>query len=113
MSKNKDYLNINTILDEEVELEGQISFKTSLKIDGSFSGKIDAAEGLLIVGEKAKVKADLKTKTIIIAGHVTGNCEASEKLEMYDSAKLNGNIRTRKLKIADGVLFEGACEMIK
>jgi len=39
--------------------------------------------------------------------------EALEKLEMLTTGKVFGNIRTAKLKIADGVVFEGKCEMIK
>jgi cytoskeletal protein CcmA (bactofilin family) len=44
---------------------------------------------------------------------VKGNVEATEKLEMLATGKVFGNIRTAKLKIADGVVFEGKCEMIK
>jgi len=44
---------------------------------------------------------------------VKGNVEATEKLEMLSTGKVFGNIRTAKLKIADGVVFEGKCEMIR
>ena len=44
---------------------------------------------------------------------VYGNIEASEKVEMLSTGKIYGNVRTAKLKIADGVTFEGKCEMIK
>ncbi|MBI9099314.1 MAG: polymer-forming cytoskeletal protein, partial [Spirochaetaceae bacterium] len=39
--------------------------------------------------------------------------EASEKLELLDSGKIFGNVRTPNLKIAEGVEFDGECEMIK
>ena len=41
------------------------------------------------------------------------NEQADERLEIHTKGKLYGNIRTAKLKIADGVIFEGNCEMIK
>jgi cytoskeletal protein CcmA (bactofilin family) len=46
-------------------------------------------------------------------GAVHGNIEATDRLEIHENGKLYGNIRTAKLKIADGVVFEGKCEMIK
>jgi len=48
-----------------------------------------------------------------VKGTVRGNVEALARLEIHDNGKLYGNIRTAKLKIADGVVFEGKCEMIK
>ena len=32
---------------------------------------------------------------------------------MLSTGKVYGNIKTAKLKIADGVVFDGNCEMIK
>jgi cytoskeletal protein CcmA (bactofilin family) len=51
--------------------------------------------------------------SVVIGGTVKGNIEAVEKLEMLSTGKVFGNIRTAKLKIADGVVFEGKCEMIR
>ena len=59
------------------------------------------------------IKANIKAKSVIINGTVHGNIEADSKLEIMPNGKLYGNIRTQKLKIADGVVFEGNCEMIK
>jgi cytoskeletal protein CcmA (bactofilin family) len=58
------------------------------------------------------VTANIRVGSVVIGGIVRGNVEASEKLEMLATGKVYGNIRTAKLKIADGVVFEGKCEMI-
>ena len=50
---------------------------------------------------------------LIIGGYVKGNVEAKENLELLSTGQLFGDIKTAKLKIADGVVFEGKCEMIK
>jgi len=59
------------------------------------------------------ITANIKVGSVVIGGTVKGNVEATEKLEMLSTGKVFGNIRTAKLKIADGVVFEGTCEMIK
>ena len=50
---------------------------------------------------------------MVVGVIVRGNSEASDRLEMLTTGQVYGNIRTSKLRIADGVVFEGKCEMIK
>jgi cytoskeletal protein CcmA (bactofilin family) len=59
------------------------------------------------------VKANIKVGSIVIGGVVHGNVEATERLEMLATGRVVGNIRTAKLNIADGVVFQGKCEMIR
>ena len=103
---------ISTVFGKDTEFHGDLVFKKSLQIDGYFEGEISSA-GYLVVGEEATVKANIRAHTVIIKGVVHGNVEAVSKLEIHTGGKLYGNIRTAKLKIADGVVFEGNCEMIK
>jgi cytoskeletal protein CcmA (bactofilin family) len=107
----KESERVDTVFSESTAFNGVLMYETSLKIDGYYKGKI-SSKGHLIIGEKAKVYANVQANTIVIAGEVKGDIEASERLEMLPTAKLYGNIRTRKLKMADGVVFEGRCEML-
>jgi len=93
-------------------LRGTLRFSTSVKLSGKFEGLIDST-GFLYIEDGAEVRADIKASSIVVGGVVYGNLEASEKIVMLPSGKIHGNVRTAKLKIADGVLFEGKCEMIK
>ena len=101
-----------TTLGKETNFNGIMRFKDSLKINGTFDGEIVSA-GYLYVENGAVVSADIKVGSIVIGGVVKGNIEAVEKVEMLSTGKVFGNIKTSKLKIADGVQFEGKCEMIK
>jgi cytoskeletal protein CcmA (bactofilin family) len=93
-------------------LKGTLKFSTSVRISGRFEGEIEST-GFLYVEYGAEVRADIKAKSIVVGGVIHGNIEAYEKIEMLPSGKIYGNVRTAKLKIADGVIFEGKCEMIK
>jgi cytoskeletal protein CcmA (bactofilin family) len=103
---------ITTVFSKDTEFFGDLSFKKSLQINGYFEGEI-VSGGFLVVGEGAVVKANIRAKTVILQGTVYGNIEALSRLEIHGTGKLYGNIRTAKLQIADGVVFEGTCEMIK
>lgn len=103
---------VATVFGKDTSFYGDLSFKKSLQINGYFEGEI-VDGGYLVIGEGAEVKANISAKTVIVKGTVRGNVEAVARLEIHDNGKLYGNIRTAKLKIADGVVFEGKCEMIK
>lgn len=103
---------IATVFGSDTQFFGDLSFKKSLQINGTFEGEISSG-GFLVIGEGAVVKANINAKAVIVSGTVYGNIEAKEKLEIQSRGKVYGNIRTAKLKIADGVIFEGSCEMIK
>jgi cytoskeletal protein CcmA (bactofilin family) len=107
-----DFGMVSTVFSKDTEFYGDLSFSDSLQINGLFEGEIKAT-GHLVVGEGAVVKANISAQSILLNGTVHGNVEALEKIEIDKTGKLYGNIRTAKLKIADGVLFEGKCEMIK
>ncbi len=104
--------NIRTTLGRETAFNGIMRFKDSLKIDGTFEGEI-LSNGFLYIENGAKVTANVRVGSITIGGVIRGNVEASEKVEMLATGKVYGNIKTAKLKIADGVVFEGKCEMIQ
>jgi cytoskeletal protein CcmA (bactofilin family) len=102
---------ISTILGKETSFSGVMEFKKPLQINGHFEGEL-IKDGVLVVGEGATVKANIRAGIVIVAGEVTGNIEARQKLEMLTSGKVYGNVKTAKLQIADGVVFDGNCEMI-
>ncbi len=115
MAKNDDHKGserITTTLGRETEFNGVMRFRDSLKIDGTFSGEI-VSSGFLYVEQGATITANIRVGSVVVGGTVRGNIEATEKLEMLATGKVYGNIRTAKLKIADGVVFEGKCEMIR
>ena len=110
--EQKGYEKITTTLGRETVFAGNMRFSKSLKIDGKFEGEIES-DGFLYVEEGAVVKADIKVGSIVIGGTIHGNIVATDKLEMLSTGQVFGNIRTAKLRIADGVIFEGKWEMIK
>ena len=111
-SEIKSIERISTTLGKETVFTGTMRFSKSLKIDGRFDGEI-ISTGSLYIEEGAVVQANIRVRSIVIGGVIRGNVEASERVEMLSTGQVFGNVRTAKLRIADGVVFEGKCEMIK
>lgn len=101
-----------SIFGDDTDFDGKMSFKNPILINGKYKGKINT-ESVLIISEHAIVEADINTKILILEGILKGDVEASETVDIHTTGRLYGNITTAKLKIADGVIFEGTCKMIK
>ena len=99
-----------TMLGEETVFEGTITVPHSLRIDGRVKGRIDAGE-VITIGPSGIIEADIKAKSAIIGGKVTGNVIVEDRVELEANASLIGDIRTRDLIINEGAVFQGNCSM--
>ena len=90
---------------------GELKFRETLLVRGKFKGTIDAL-GALIVDKDAVVDADrITVSSLTVYGTVIGNIHAIDKVDMMSGAKVQGDVTAARLRIADGVLFEGQCSM--
>ncbi len=94
-------------------LTGETSFQAMLRIDGHLTGRVSSESGTLIVGSSGRVDANVAVAAAIISGTVNGDIVASDKLELTRTARVIGNIKTPRLVIEDGAVFEGGCTMLK
>lgn len=92
-------------------ITGEASFKSMLRVDGRFSGRIASTGGALIVGSGGQVDANIEVAVATIHGIVNGDIIASDRIELGRAAKLTGNIQTPSLMIEQGAVFEGSCKM--
>src|SRR5256714_10413081 len=92
-------------------ITGEASFKSMLRVDGRFSGRITSTGGALIVGAGGQVDANIEVSVATIHGIVNGDIIATDRIELGRAAKLNGNIQTPSLMIEQGAVFEGSCKM--
>jgi len=97
-------------LDSGSKISGKLSFEGPIRIDGSVDGEITSKDSLTI-GESAVVTAQIRAATVIVAGKVSGDIIASQRIEIRPSAKMLGNLTSPLLVVHEGALFEGHCSM--
>ena len=99
------------VLGKTTSFTGMLKFNTTLRIQGNFKGTIDA-KGALIVDKDAVIDADrITVASLTVYGSVSGSVHAEDKVDMMSGAKVRGDVSAARLRIADGVLFEGQCSM--
>jgi cytoskeletal protein CcmA (bactofilin family) len=108
-----DYNKPLVTLSETTTFKGVLRFKETLCIRGKFSGTIFSDNGSLIVDKGAVVEADDISVTNLTAyGTVRSPVKASDKIDLYTGSMIEGDLVAGRLRIADGVVFEGKCSMI-
>lgn len=98
------------ILSNDVEIKGTVRFQNDLLVDGKIEGEI-SSDGSLTVAENAHIKAEIKTRSVIIYGKVHGNIIATERVEVKANAELVGDIKAPTLSIEPGAIFVGKSEV--
>jgi cytoskeletal protein CcmA (bactofilin family) len=101
---------LNALLGRGSEFEGKLTFEGTVRIDGKFTGTI-VTNDVLVVGEGAKVQAEITCGTIIVHGEINGNVKAKTAVELHHPARMRGNVETPSLMVEKGVVFEGQTKM--
>ena len=102
---------IQTFLGPETILEGRLAFEGTVRIDGHFTGSIESKEGVIAVGEKAVVRAEMFVSTAVVWGEVSGKIRATDRIELHQPARVFADLSAPVVIIDAGVVFRGSCSM--
>lgn len=102
--------NLTAFIDQGSEFEGKLSFRDTVRIDGSFSGEI-SSENTLIVGESGKIHAAIKSVCVMVSGLVEGDIHASSQIVLHKTAVVNGDLIAPTIVMEEGAQLNGAVRM--
>ena len=108
-NKDKSFENIKdaeTVIGPAIKVKGNFHGKGNIIIEGSLEGSIKTDSSLLI-GEKAKVKANVKAKEAIINGSVDGNVNIDKALSRGKTASVKGDVVCAEISISQGAKVNG------
>jgi cytoskeletal protein CcmA (bactofilin family) len=103
---------LTAFIDQGSEFEGKLSFKDTVRIDGTFRGEI-SSENTLVVGETGEIEATIHSQTVVISGSVVGDIFADKQIMLHKSARVQGDLHTPSVVIEEGALFNGTLDMSK
>lgn len=110
MAAKQKRIKPETVFEADSKFRGDLIFEKPLLILGRFEGSIKGGS-YLEIGPSAYVESHIEADYIVLEGQVVGNLIAREKVELKEGSKLTGNIRSPKVEMEEGVVFDGQCEM--
>jgi cytoskeletal protein CcmA (bactofilin family) len=102
---------ITAFLGKGTEFKGVLSFEGTIRVDGKVEGEV-VSKDTLIAGDGAFLQGEITVGTIISSGKIVGNVNAIQKVHIIAPGIVQGNIKTPKLIIEEGVTFDGKSEMM-
>jgi cytoskeletal protein CcmA (bactofilin family) len=99
-----------TVIGQGITIEGEVSATEEVVVAGVVRGKLDV-EGQVTVEPEGVVEADIGAQSVSIAGAVTGNVTAAERVDLLGGGRLIGDVKAARLTIADGASFKGNVDM--
>jgi cytoskeletal protein CcmA (bactofilin family) len=105
--ESKDVVNIG----KSVVIKGELNGSEDLTVEGHVEGQIELKQHVLTIGPNGRIKAEVFAKAVVVLGEVVGNITASEKVDIRDNGKVDGNIVAPRDAIAEGAHFRGSVDM--
>jgi cytoskeletal protein CcmA (bactofilin family) len=93
-----------------IRIKGEVTGKEDLFVDGTLEGKLDLGNASVTVGPNGKVKADISAREVIVRGHAEGKIEGTERVQLWNTGRVTGEVKTERLAIEDGALLRGKVE---
>lgn len=95
-----------TVIDQNLTVRGDIDTDGSVRVDGRVDGQTHRV-GSLTVGPRGSVTGSIEADTVVIAGTVQGNIQATGRVEIDRGARVYGDVRARALLMRDGASING------
>jgi len=101
---------LNSIIGRGAVLEGKLEVQSSIRVDGRVKGSVKSSD-TIVVGKDGVVEGDLTAKNVVVGGKVNGKIEATGRVVLESTSTFTGDLKTGKLVIDEGAVFDGQCSM--
>ncbi len=98
---------------KSVVIRGELSGSEDLFIDGQVEGTIELKGNRLTIGPNGQVKANVNARGVVVQGKLDGNINASDRVDLKQSAVVLGDVTTQRISIEDGAYFKGGVDIQK
>lgn len=95
-----------TLISEGCKISGLITGTGDFLVTGEIDGECDFS-GTVTLAENGHWVGTIRAVNVIIAGQVEGDIIAAEKIEICNTAKIEGNVTGEAIAVAEGAIVEG------
>jgi cytoskeletal protein CcmA (bactofilin family) len=111
LHSNSVQIHATSIIGKLLVVKGELSGEEALVVDGEVEGSIVLHGQRLTVRTNGRVRANIQARHVILHGRVEGDIQATDRLELFRSASVKGDVSTGRISIEDGAFFKGKLEI--
>ena len=104
---NSDVANIG----KSIAIKGDLTGNEDISIEGKVDGKVELPNNQLTIGANGVVHAEVKAKSVVVVGRVSGNVNGTERIEIQATGIVEGDVTSPRLVVAEGAILNGSIHM--
>ena len=108
----RELSDVVSVIGPGMEITGDIKCDGTVRIEGRVHGAIHATKSV-VVGKGGRVEGDIETQDVVVAGSVIGTVVGASRVELQETCRVEGDIRSRRIKLDEGGQVEGRFQMGK
>lgn len=93
-----------------MKIIGDVETGGVLKVEGTIEGSIRGARQVLL-GRTGLIQGDVNVDEAVLGGRVVGTVNASERVEIQSTSRIEGDIHTRSIVVLEGGTINGSVRM--
>jgi cytoskeletal protein CcmA (bactofilin family) len=98
-------------ISQGIRIKGEVTGSEDLFVDGLVEGKLSlTTNSCLTVGPNGHVKADVLAREVIVRGKIDGKVTGRDKVQLWSTGQVTGEVLTERLAIEDGAFLRGKVE---
>src|SRR5256886_6972165 len=97
-------------ISQGIRIKGEVTGSEDLFVDGLVDGKLNLTNGSLTIGPNGTVKADVYAREVIVRGKIEGKVTGRDKVQLWSTGQVTGEVQTDRLAIEEGALLRGKVE---
>lgn len=108
--KGREAEDVVSIVGPGMTITGDCETEGTLRVEGKVEGTIRSGKAV-VIGEEGEVVGDIHTQDAVVAGRVEGSIQADSRIELKASARIEGDVRCRRVKLEEGGFVDGRIDM--
>lgn len=100
----------DTLIGRHAEFEGQLHLSESVRIDGRVLGNVLSRADQpvsVVIGPGGEVVGDVVAQKVIVAGKVSGNIHARDRIELHAGCHIQGDLKYASIAVEHGARVQG------
>jgi len=106
----RELSDVVSVIGPGMEIVGDIKCDGTVRVEGRVKGSIKATKSV-VVGKGGTITGDVETQDVVVAGCVNGTVVGASRVELQETCKVEGDIRSRRIKLDEGGHVEGRLHM--
>jgi len=91
-------------------VEGTVKSESDIRVDGTIKGNLNC-DAKVIIGPSGFIEGDVRCANAVIEGRFEGTLAVVDVLDVRETAEVHGDIKTNKLVVQPGAVFNVVCKM--